>query len=54
MEPIAIAALMQVYFQEIQGQAPNAEWTERLERVSSRFRDLGQKAANWVPPARPA
>jgi len=54
MEPIAIAALMQVYFQEIEGQTPNAEWTERLERVSSRFRDLGQKAADWVPPAKPA
>jgi hypothetical protein len=54
MEPIAIAALMQVYFQEIEGQTPNAEWSERLERVSSRFRDLGQKAADWVPPARPA
>src|SRR6185295_15867757 len=36
MEPIAIAALMQVYFQEIEGQTPNAEWTERLEQVSSR------------------
>jgi hypothetical protein len=54
MEPIAIAALMQVYFQEIQDQTPNAEWTERLERVSSRFRDLGRKAADWTPPARPA
>jgi len=51
MEPIAIAALMQVYFQEIEGQTPNAEWTARLEQVSSRFRALGQKASGWVPAA---
>jgi len=51
MEPIAIAALMQVYFQEIEGQTPNAEWTARLEQVSSRFRTLGQKASGWVPAA---
>jgi len=49
MEPLAIAALMQVYFKEIEGQVPNAEWTARLEQVSSKFRDLAQKAAGWVP-----
>jgi len=49
MEPIAIAALMQVYFQEIEGQTPNPEWTQKLEGVSSKFRDLGKKAAGWVP-----
>ena len=54
MEPIAIAALMQVYFQEIQGQTPNPEWTGRLEQVSGKFRDLAGKAAGWVPgPAMP-
>jgi hypothetical protein len=49
MEPIAIAALMQVYFKEIEGQAPNPEWTAKLEQVSGKFRDLAQKAAGWVP-----
>ncbi|HXC56947.1 MAG TPA: hypothetical protein VNU97_16730 [Rhizomicrobium sp.] len=54
MEPIAIAALMQVYFKEIEGQTPNPEWTAKLEQVSSKFRDLAQKAAGWVPgPATP-
>jgi len=42
---------MQVYFQEIEGQTPNAEWTARLEQVSSRFRALGQKASGWIPEA---
>src|SRR5581483_1238630 len=49
MEPIAIAALMQVYFKEIENQVPNPEWTARLEQVSSKFRDLASKAAGWVP-----
>ena len=49
MEPIAIAALMQVYFKQIEGQAPNPEWTTKLEQVSSKFRDLAQKASGWVP-----
>jgi hypothetical protein len=65
MEPIAISALMQVYFKEIEGQTPNPEWTQKLETVSSKFRDLAQKASGWVagpatappaatPPAKPA
>ena len=55
MEPIAIAALMQVYFKEIEGQTPNPEWTAKLEQVSSKFRDLAGKAAGWVPgPAMPS
>jgi hypothetical protein len=49
MEPIAIAALMQVYFKQIEGQVPDPQWTARLEQVSSKFRDLAQKAAGWVP-----
>jgi hypothetical protein len=49
MEPIAIACLMQVYFKEIEGQVPNPEWTARLDQISSKFRDLAQKASGWVP-----
>jgi hypothetical protein len=40
---------MQVYFKEIEGQTPNPEWTARLEHASSKFRDLAQKASDWVP-----
>lgn len=60
MEPIAIAALMQVYFKTIEGQTPNPEWSARLDGVSKKFHSLGEKAAGWVPgpavqpPARPA
>ncbi len=48
MEPIAIAALMQVYFATIAGQVPDPDWRARLEECSARFRELGQKAASWM------
>ena len=48
LEPVAIAALMQVYFKTIAGQTPNPEWEARLDQVSGKFRDLGAKAAGWV------
>lgn len=48
MEPIAIAALMEVYFATIAGQVPNPEWRARLEECSTRFRELGQRAVDWM------
>jgi hypothetical protein len=49
LEPVAIAALMQVYFKTIEGQTPNAEWEARLAKATGKFRELGQRAAGWVP-----
>jgi hypothetical protein len=49
LEPIAIAALMQVYFKTIEGQRPNPEWDSRLSEASRRFRELARKAADWIP-----
>lgn len=49
LEPVAIAALMQVYFRTIEGQTPNPEWEARLDQASAKFRALGAKAADWVP-----
>jgi hypothetical protein len=48
LEPIAIAALMEVYFKTIEGQKPNPEWEARLDGVSSKFRDLTDRAADWA------
>jgi len=48
LEPFAIAALMQVFFETIEGQTPNPEWKERLSSASAKFRDLGKKALDWV------
>ena len=47
MEPLAIVALMQVFFETIEGQTPNPEWEERLNSASRRFRELGQRALDW-------
>jgi hypothetical protein len=48
LEPVAIVCLMQVYFRTIEGQLPNPEWEARLDSVSKRFRELGNKAAGWM------
>lgn len=53
-EPLAIAALMQVFFHTIESQRPDPEWEEKLNRASARFRELGEKAAHWVPRPQPA
>lgn len=50
LEPVAIAAMMQVYFKTIAGQVPNPEWEAKLEQASNKFRDLAGKAAGWVAP----
>ncbi len=52
LEPLAIAALMQVFFKTIEGQRPDPNWESKLNTASARFRELGEKAANWIP--RPA
>ncbi len=48
LEPFAIAALMDVYFRVIEGQQPNPEWERRLDETSSKFRELGNKASDWI------
>lgn len=45
IEPIAMTALMQVYFKVTAGQQPNPEWSAKLEKVSGKFRELKDKAA---------
>ncbi len=50
LEPLAIAALMQVYFKAIAGQQPNPEWDEKLTAASDKFRKLKDKAAAYLAP----
>ena len=60
LEPFAIAALMQVYFKTIEGQAPNPDWDRRLAEASKHFRELKDKAlglfggSRWEPSAKPS
>lgn len=48
IEPIAIYALMQVYFKTIEGQVPDPEWRSRLEGASKKFREMKEKALSWA------
>ena len=48
IEPFAIAALMSVYFDAIEGQQPNPEWDVKLANASDKFRDLAGKASDAV------
>ncbi len=48
IDPIAMTALMQVYFKAIEGQEPNPEWEAKLEKMSKKFRELKDQAKSWV------
>ena len=44
VEPFCIAALMEVYFRTIEGQAPDPEWDRRLAEAARQFRELKDRA----------
>lgn len=46
IDPIAMTALMQVYFQAIEGQTPDREWESKLEQLSDKFVKLKEKGAS--------
>ena len=48
IDPLAMTALMQVYFKVIEGQEPNPEWDAKLERASKKFTELKDKAVAWT------
>ncbi len=48
IEPFAIACLLQAYFKVTDGQEPNPEWQGKLDNASKKFKQLGEKAVNWV------
>ena len=50
LEPLAMYALMQVYFKRIEGQEPNPEWEQRLNAASDKFRELSDKARSAFSP----
>ncbi len=47
IDPIAMTALMQVFFKVTEGQVPNPEWEAKLERGSKKFVALKDKALDW-------
>jgi hypothetical protein len=49
IEPIAMVALMQVFFKVTEGQIANPEWDAKLASVSGKFGELKTKAREWKP-----
>lgn len=51
LEPLAVACLLQAYFRTIDGQEPDPDWDARLEGMSSKFRELKDRAMPARAPA---
>lgn len=48
IEPFAMTALMQVFFKITEGQQPDPEWEQKLDKVSDKFGELKTKAVEWA------
>ncbi|HZP65813.1 MAG TPA: hypothetical protein VFB32_05840 [Rudaea sp.] len=44
IDPFATVALIQVYDKLTAGQTPNPEWSAKLDSISAKFRELGERA----------
>ena len=53
IDPIAMTALMQVYFETVEGQNPVQEWEQRLEKLSGKFRELKERGMEALSSANP-
>jgi hypothetical protein len=55
VNPFCLLAMILTYNAAVEGQEPDREWEARLDTVSSKFRELKEKAREHVTPApRPA
>ncbi len=52
--PVAMAAIIITFHKEADGKSPDAVWEERLDSASNKFRELKQKAIDFVSPPKPA
>ncbi|OJF98217.1 hypothetical protein [Pararhizobium antarcticum] len=48
IEPFAIACLLQAFFKITDGQQPNPAWEDRIDGASTKFQEIGRRAAKWV------
>jgi len=47
IDPIAMTCLMQAYFKATDGQEPRQDWADKLDSLTGKFKELGQKAMNF-------
>ena len=48
IDPLAMTAMMQVFFKVTEGQQANPEWEAKLERASGKFVELKDRAMGWA------
>lgn len=48
LEPLAVTAMMQVFFKVTEGQTPNPEWDKKLASASGKFREMVEKAKSYA------
>ena len=54
VEPFALACILQVYYKVTEGQVPKPEWEAKLNSLSAKFKQLGEKAVGWATGGRAA
>ncbi len=47
IDPLAMTAIMQVFFKVTEGQQANPEWEAKLERISDKFIEMKDRAVSW-------
>jgi hypothetical protein len=53
VNPFSLVAMIITYNRAIEGQVPNPQWEAQLESVSSKFRELKEKAQQAMAPKPP-
>ena len=48
IEPFALACLLQVFFKLTDGQQPDPVWRAKLDGATTKFKELGMRAASWA------
>lgn len=51
IEPLVTTAVLVTFHQVIKGQQPDPQWTDKLDAVSSQFREIREKATSQAPQA---
>lgn len=46
--PLAMATILVVFHHEIEGQTPDPAWEAKLDQISTKFKDLKNKAHDWI------
>jgi hypothetical protein len=54
LKPIFLTMIMAKFHTQVENQALNQEWDDRLTGLSDKFRKIGEQARNYRPSPSPA